>query len=144
MNVVGGLIALYAGIVLLFSLPFMQSALANWTANLLSEQLGSKVEIGSVSLGFLNRVVVNDLTLYEPNGQKMASIARASASIDLIELLSNRVDIGTAQLFGTKATLYKETPDSPPNFQFIIDAFTKEEKEHGHGGDHYQQPLRQY
>ena len=126
---VGGLIALYAGIVLLFSLPFMQSALANWTANLLSEQLGSKVEIGSVSLGFLNRVVVNDLTLYEPNGQKMASIARASASIDLIELLSNRVDIGTAQLFGTKATLYKETPDSPPNFQFIIDAFTKEEKE---------------
>jgi hypothetical protein len=107
----------------------MQSALANWTANMLSEQLGAKVEIGSVSLGFLNRVVVNDLTFYEPSGQKMASIARASASIDLLELLSNRVNIGTAQLFGTKATLYKETPDSPPNFQFIIDAFSKKEKE---------------
>jgi len=128
-NVVGSLVAIYAGIVLLFSLPFMQSALANWTANMLSEQLGAKVEIGSVNLGFLNRVVVNDLTFYEPNGQKMASIARASASIDLLELLSNRVNIGTAQLFGTKATLYKETPDSPPNFQFIIDAFSKEEKE---------------
>ena len=129
MNVVGSLIAIYASIVLLFSLPFMQSALANWTANMLSEQLGSKVEIGSVNLGFLYRVVVNDLTLYEPNGQKMASIARASATINFGELLSNRVDIGTAQLFGIKATLYKETPDSPPNFQFITDAFSKEEKE---------------
>ena len=106
----------------------MQSALANWTANMLSKQLGAKVEIGSVNLGFLNRMIVNDVTLYEPNGQKMASIARVSASIDLLALLSNRVDIGTAQLFGTKATLYKETPDSPPNFQFIIDAFKQEEE----------------
>ena len=129
MNVAGSIVAIYAAIVLLFSLPFMQRALADWTANLLSEQIGSKVTIGSVNLGFLNRIVLNDLTLYEPNGKKMASIARASASIDLPALLSNRVDISTAQLFGTKATLYKATPDSPPNFQFIIDALTKEEEE---------------
>ena len=107
----------------------MQDALANWTADMLSKQLGSKVEIGSVNLGFLNRVVVNDLTLYEPNRKKMASIARVSASINPIALMSGRVDIGTAQLFGTKATLYKDTPDSPPNYQFIIDAFAQEEKE---------------
>ena len=107
----------------------MQDALANWTADMLSKQLGSKGEIGSVNLGFLNRVVVNDLTLYEPSGKKMASIARVSASINPIALMSGRVDIGTAQLFGTKATLYKDTPDSPPNYQFIIDAFAKEEKE---------------
>ena len=57
---------------------------------MLSEQLGSKVEIGSVNLGFLNRIIVNDLTLYEPNGKKMASIARASASIDLLEALAHQ------------------------------------------------------
>ncbi len=123
------MVAIYAAVVLLFSLPFMQHALANWTANLLTEQLGAKVEIGSANLGFLNRVILNDLTLYEPNGKKMASVARASASIDLLALLSNRIDIGTAQLFGVKATLYKETPNNSPNYQFIIDAFKKEEKE---------------
>ena len=129
MTIVGILIAIYAGIVLLFSLPFMQSALASWTANILSEQLKSKVEIGSVNLGFLNRVIVNDMTIYEPDGKKMASIARVSASINLLSLMSGQVNIGTAQLFGARATLYKETPDSPPNFQFIIDAFSKEKKE---------------
>lgn len=126
-NVVGIIVAIYAGIVLLFSLPFMQSALASWTANILSQQLKSKVEIGSINLGFLNRVIVNDMTLYEPDGKQMATIARMSATIDLLALLSGQVNIGTAQLFGAKATLYKETPDSTPNFQFIIDAFAKEE-----------------
>ena len=105
----------------------MQSALASWTANILSQQLKSKVEIGSINLGFLNRVIVNDMTLYEPDGKQMATIARMSATIDLLALLSGQVNIGTAQLFGAKATLYKETPDSTPNFQFIIDAFAKEE-----------------
>ena len=123
------MLAIYAAIVLLFSLPFMQRTLANWTAQIVSEQLKSKVEIGSVNLGFLNRAIINDITVYEPSGQKMASIARVSASINLFSLLSGKIDIGTAQLFGTKARLYRETPDSPPNYQFIIDAFTPEKQE---------------
>lgn len=128
-NAVGTVLAVYAAIVLLFSLPFMQRALANWTANVLSDQLKSKVEIGSVNLGFLNRIIINDVTLYEPSGKQMASIARVSASINLFSLLREKVDIGTAQLFGVKATLYKETPESVSNYQFLVDAFTDQENE---------------
>ena len=125
----GTIVALYAAIVLLFSLPFMQQALAGWTSNILTGQLKSKVEIGSINLGLLNRIIVNDMTIYEPTGKQMAHVARVSASIDLLSLLAGRIDIGTAQLFGTKATLYKATPDSEPNFQFLFDAFKSEEKE---------------
>ena len=121
--------AVYAAIVLLFSLPFMQHALAGWTANILSKELKSDVEIGGINLGLLNRVIVNDLIIHEPSGKQMASIARVSASINLFSLLSGKIDIGTAQLFGVQASLYKETPQSPPNYQFIVDAFSKEEKE---------------
>ena len=128
-NIVGAMVAVYAAIVLLFSLPFMQTALAGWTASLLSAQLKSKVEIGGVNLGFLNRIIVNDMTVYEPNGKPMGTVSRVSASIDLLSLLSGQVDIGTAQLFGVRATLYRKTPDSAPNYQFIIDAFTEEQKE---------------
>ena len=125
----GTIVALYAAIVLLFSLPFMQQALADWTSHVLTGQLKSKVEIGSINLGLLNRIIVNDMTIYEPTGKQMAHVARVSASIDLLSLLAGRIDIGTAQLFGTKATLYKATPNSEPNFQFLIDAFKSEEKE---------------
>lgn len=123
------MVAVYAAIVLLFSLPFMQRMLAGWTAGFLSEQLKSKVEIGSVNLGFLNRIIVNDMKVYEPDGQLMATVARTAASIDLFALMGGQVNIGTAQLFGTKATLYKDTPDSKPNYQFIVDAFAPKDDE---------------
>lgn len=125
-NVVGTIVALYASIVLLFSLPIMQQTLADGLANVLSKQAKSKVEIRSVNLGFLNRIIVNDMSIYEPSGQRLASIARVSASINLFSLLSGQIDIGTAQLFGMNATLYKETPDSTPNYQFLIDVFQQD------------------
>ena len=128
-NITGTIVATYAAIVLLFSLPFMQNNLAKWTANILSSELKTQVKIGSINLGFLNRIIVNDMAIYEPDGKPMASIARVSASINLFALFSGKIDIGTAQLFGTHATLYKQTTESAPNYQFLIDAFTSEQED---------------
>ena len=128
-NIVGTVVALYAIIVLLFSLPFMQQRLAGWTAHLLSRQVKSNVEVGSINLGLLNRIIVNDVTIYEPTGERMAHIARVAARVNLVSLLSGRVDIGAAQLFGVKAQLWKATPGAPLNCLFLIDAFKSKEQE---------------
>lgn len=113
-------------VILLFSLPVMQKNLASWTASVLEGQLDSKVEIGSINIGFLNKLIVNDVVIYEPSGKKMVQVARVGASVNLISLLSGKIEINTAQLFGTNATLYKETPDSKPNYQFLLDAFSSD------------------
>ena len=128
-QIVSLLLVLYAAIVLLFSLPFMQTRLAGWTASILSKQLKSKVEIGSVNIGLLNRVIVNDVVIYEPSGKQFASIARVSANVNPSLLLAGKISIGTAQLFGVKAKLYRQTPDSKPNYQFLIDAFQNEDND---------------
>ncbi len=105
------MVALYAAIVLLFSLPSMQKALADGAAHVLSKQLHSKVEIGSINLGLLNRLVVSDVEIYGPSGVRMASIARVSASINWASLFSEQIEIGTAQLFGTKVWHYLRVED---------------------------------
>ena len=128
-QIVSTLLVLYVAIVLLFSLPFMQNKLAGWTADILSKQVKSKVEIGGINIGLLNRVIINDVVIYEPSGEQMASIARVSANVNPSLLLAGKISIGTAQLFGVKAKLYRQTPDSTPNFQFLIDAFQSEEKD---------------
>ena len=127
-HITGWALGVYAMVILLFSLPVMQNKLADWTADALSNQINSKVEIGSINVGFLNKVIANDLKIYEPSGKKMATIARMSASLNFLELINGKVEVNTAQLFGVNATLYKATPESDPNFQFIIDAFKSEEK----------------
>ncbi|MBQ4380630.1 MAG: hypothetical protein II806_05065 [Bacteroidaceae bacterium] len=73
-----GIIAVYASLILLFSLPSVQKALANWIADILSEKLETRVEIGSVNLGFLNRVRVSDLTMFDRNGTQMLKVPHVS------------------------------------------------------------------
>ncbi|MCH5175506.1 MAG: translocation/assembly module TamB domain-containing protein [Prevotellaceae bacterium] len=127
--IVSAFLVLYAAIVLLFSLPVMQNTLAGWTANVLSKQIKSKVDIGSINIGLLNRVIVNDVVIYEPSGKQFASIARVSANVNPSLLLADKISIGTAQLFGVKAQLYRDFPDSAPNYQFLVDAFQNEEND---------------
>jgi len=105
----------------------MQNALADWVASALSDKIDSKVRIGSVNIGFLNRVIINDLEVEDQSGEDMLNVARVSTSINLLSLLHNKVDISTAQLFGAKATLYKETPEAEANYQFLVDAFSSKE-----------------
>lgn len=114
---------------MLFNLPYMQGVLANWIANALSDKIGSEVKIGSVNIGFLNRIIINDIEIKDLDDEEMLKVARISTSLNVLPLLQNKIDISTAQLFGAKAKLYKETKESTPNYQFLVDAFkSKEEK----------------
>lgn len=113
----------------MFSLPIVQSKVADFIEETLSEEFQTMVEVGSVNLGLFNRVTIDDFIVYEPNGDEIVRISRVSASIDVFSLLYNKVNIGTAQLFGTKVKLYKENLDSPLNCQFIIDALSSDDDE---------------
>ena len=37
----------------------------------ISERLATKVNVGSIDLGFLNRVIINDVTLYDQQNRLM-------------------------------------------------------------------------
>jgi len=129
-SVVAWIFGIYATIVVLCNLPFMQRAFASWTANALENQLGTKVEIRSINVGFLNNIIINDLYVEDKEHKEMLKVARVSASINLFKLIANgQIYISTAQLFGTKANLYKKTPKDDYNFQFVIDAFKSDDKE---------------
>ena len=104
--------------------------MGSWVANALSEKLGTEVTVGNVNLGFLNRLIIDDIYAEDLEGRPMLKVARTSASFNIISLLSGKIEISTAQLFGLTANLSKKHPDAPLNCQFVIDAFSsKEEKE---------------
>lgn len=129
-SIVAWLFVGYAAIVVLFNMPFMQRTLGNWAATALSNQLDTKVEIGSVNVGFLTHLIVDDLSIEDKNKKEMLKVARTTVSINLLKLLSTGdIEINAAQLFGAKANLYKSTPKDDYNFQFVIDAFKSEDKE---------------
>ena len=130
-RVVSTVLLLYILLILLLHVPFIQQKIGDGVANALSEKIGTKVSIGRVNVGFLNCLIIDDIYVEDQQGQQMLKIARATTSFDFLPLFTGTFSISTAQLFGVDAHLYKQTPQSEANFDFVIKAFasTKPDEE---------------
>ena len=121
------LVALYALIIVLLHIPAVQEMVGAEVAAALGKKLGTEVRIGRVNLGLPLRLVIDDVTLLDQQNKPMLQAARLSASAELTPLLSGRISISSAQLFGVKATLYKKTADAKPNYQFVLDSLASKD-----------------
>lgn len=74
-------------------------------------------------MGLLNRIIIDDVLLDDQSGKEMLKITRLSAKFDIPALFKGKIAISSVQLFGFSINLTKKTPDSPANFQFVLDAF---------------------
>ena len=74
----------------------------------------------------LGRVILDNVKLYDRRDTLMLQASRIAAKVDLMPLIEKKIRISGAQLIGAKAKIYKDG-DQPFNFQFIVDAFSKED-----------------
>lgn len=117
-------VLLYTVLVVSFHIPAIQRQIGTWTAEALGDVLGTKVEVGRVDLGFINRLIIDDVLIYDQQGKEMLRVARLSAKADPFEMATGRIAISSAQLFGPQLTLYKASEKAQPNFQFVIDSLS--------------------
>ncbi len=101
------MLASYIGIILALNIPIIQREVITFAGNELSKLLGADVTIGNINLGFLNRIILEDVRLNDKEGTEMLSVARISASYAITPLFDGKVDISSAQLFGFNARLNK-------------------------------------
>lgn len=78
-------------------------------------------------MGLLNRIIVEDVLLEDRRGREMLKVARLSAKFEILPLLKGKITITSVQLFGFSANMERETPQSPPNYQFVLDAFASKD-----------------
>ena len=125
--VVWSLLTLYVLVMLFTHIPACQTFLGKKTAQVIGEVLGTKVSIGRVDLGFLNRVIIDDVMVYDQQQQIMLSAARLSARFDILPLTQGRISISSAQLFGAHARINKKDSLSKLNIQFVIDSLASKD-----------------
>jgi hypothetical protein len=121
------LVSLYFVVVILLHIPAIQSFVGNQVSNRIAQKLGTKVQIGRVDLGFLNRFILDDVLIYDQSSQKMLQVSRMSAKFDILPIAQGNISISSAQLFGLKANLYKKTAWSKPNYQFVLDSLASKD-----------------
>ena len=99
---VWGLLALVASLMVALRLPAVQDWAGSKVAEMLGEQLGTEVSIGRVDLGFLNRLILDDVTILDQQRHPMVKVARLTAKVDLAPLALGRISVSSAQLLGAR------------------------------------------
>ena len=105
----------------------IQKFTGDCVAKALEDKFATKVNVGTVNLGFLNRIIVDDFEMYDKEGKDMLHASRLSVSINIIKLLDGKISISSAQVFGLKANLYKKNAITKPNYQFLIDSLASKD-----------------
>ena len=121
------LAGLYLLTVVLLHVPAVQGFIGQRAATAIGNTIGSKCEVGQVDLGFLNRIIINDVAIYDQADSLMLRASRLSAKVDILPLLRGKVSISSTQLFGLQAHFYKQDEKSPTNFQFVLDALASKD-----------------
>ena len=125
--VIGIILGIYIGTIILLNIPYIQRNMTTFVTKELSRTLGTELTIGKIDIGLLNRIIIDDVLLDDQSGQEMLKVTRLSAKFDIMPFFKGKISISSVQLFGFNINLRKETPDSPPNFKFVLDAFASKD-----------------
>ena len=126
-GIIWTLIVLYLLLIVLMHLPSVQTFLGKEVAEALADKFGTKVEVGKVNLGFFNRIIIDDVMMYDQQGDSLIYASRLSAKIDYMAATQGKISISSAQIFGLRANLYRQTAKSPANFQFVLDSLASKD-----------------
>ena len=129
-GIIWTLIVLYLLLIVLMHLPSVQTFLGKEVAEALADKFGTKVEVGKVNLGFFNRIIIDDVMMYDQQGDSLIYASRLSAKIDYMAATQGKISVSSAQIFGLRANLYRQTAKSPANFQFILDSLASKDTTH--------------
>lgn len=111
----------------MLNIPSVQQVISVFVADELSQVMNTKLTVGKIDIGLLNRIIIDDVLLNDQSGKEMLKVTRLSAKFDIMPLFEGKIAISSVQLFGFNINLNKKTPDSPLNLKFALDAFASKD-----------------
>lgn len=112
---------------ILLRIPYIQGKVSEVATTELSSHLGVPVKVGNIDIEWFNRLVLEGLYLEDQDGKILFESNHVSAAFELLPLTQGKIVFTTVRLFGFNFNLRKNTPDSPLNLQFVIDAFASKD-----------------
>ena len=107
-------------------------AVQSWTADVLSQSLSeyfeTKIFIEDVRPGLFNRLIIDNVKVYDQKDSLMLNAARIATKIRILPLLNKKIHIDNAQIIGANIALYKTDNNSPLNCPLLIDKLSKKDK----------------
>lgn len=126
-GVIWVLLGTYLLVITLLHVPAIQGYIGGQVSDALQHKFGTKVTVGRVDLGFLNRLIIDDVLIYDQKDKKMIKVARLTGKAEIAPLFHGQIIITSAQLFGAHCAFYQNTEQSKPNYQFMLDSLASKD-----------------
>lgn len=114
------IILLLLGLFWFVESDFGQDYITTKIEKYLGEKLKTKVKVGKIRFDLPNWVSIENLEIEDKAKQDIINAKRFYASVDMLDLLNNKVTISKIELENAQLNITKEKEF---NFDFIIDAF---------------------
>ncbi len=109
------------------SIPYVQNKAKDFALDKIKPIINTEATIGNINLQLLNSVRLRNLYVEDQNQDTLLFAGRLDVRFNPFGLLRNKLQFYTVNLQDFTANIYKETPDTTFNFQFIIDAFASKD-----------------
>ena len=123
------IIALNIILYIVFSIPSVQQRAANFALSRLQPKLDTEIGLSSIRIRLFNSIELRGLFVKDQQQEPLLYIDRLSVQISARDLLRNNLSVHRMQMENFTANVYRDSPDDPFNFQFIIDAFSSGQKQ---------------
>lgn len=125
--IIGSVIFLLLLVIILIQVPAVQDFARKKTVAFLEEKLGTKVEIGKISLSIPKRLVLENIYFEDQHKDTLLAGKELRVDISMLRLLKNEVDIQYIELNGIRLNIHRTQPDTAFNFEYIVNAFVTEQ-----------------
>ncbi|MBL4676258.1 MAG: translocation/assembly module TamB domain-containing protein [Mucilaginibacter sp.] len=125
--IIASVILLVLLIVILIQVPAVQNFAKDKAVSFLEKKIGTKVEIGHISLGLPKMLVLEDVYFEDQKKDTLIAGDKLKVDISMLKLLKSQVEVNEINLQGITAKVSRGA-DSAFNFDYILKAFVSENK----------------
>ena len=126
--ILGSIVFLIILVLLLIQTPFVQNFARKKAVNYLEHKLKTTVQIGKLDIKFPTAISLQKVFFEDQSKDTLLYGGEIKVDIDMFQLIRNNIEIKEIYLDNILAKVKRLPPDSVFNFQFIVDAFSSEEK----------------
>lgn len=132
MLIVMGMVAfvtVFVTLYLILLIPSVQESVKDVVEDELTKLLSTDVKVEEFTISPFNKVVLKGVDISDLQGESLLKVDRLGVGFSIYNLLTRKRIVFTyAEIIGLDGTVYRETPDSPLNIQFVIDALSPKNK----------------
>ena len=103
------------------SIPAVQRKATDFALSKIKPIVNTEVRIGKINLKLLNSVQLGEVYIEDQKQDTLLYAHKIDVQFNPFGLLKNKLQFYSASLEDFTANVYRETPDTTFNFQFIID-----------------------